>query len=326
MRRREFITLLTAGAAYWPLASRGQQKNVPLVGILSAQSRSSEAAMLAEWEKALNETGYVSDQNVTFDYRFADGQSDQLPMLAADLVRRKVAVLVANTTPPALAAKAATTTTPIVFVTGVDPVEVGLVASFNRPGANVTGVTFLSNKLVAKRLELLAALVPTGAPIGMLAHTNNPNTATDVKDALSAAIALGRTLYVERVASLSELDGAVTTLLQKQVRALFIAPQADFRIWQQQILTLAERNALPTSFSNSDFVVAGGLMSYGPNQIESYRQAGIYTGLILKGEKPADLPVLVSTNFTLAINLKTAKALGLSIPPSMLALSTMLIE
>jgi putative ABC transport system substrate-binding protein len=326
MRRREFITFITAGAASWPLASRGQQINLPLVGILSAQSRSSEAALLAEWEKALNETGYVSDRNITFDYRFADGQSERLQMLAADLVRRKVAVLVANTTPPALAAKAATTTTPIVFVTGADPVEVGLVASFNRPGANVTGVTFLSNKLVAKRLELLAALVPAGAPIGLLAHTNNPNTTTDVKDALSASVVLGRTLYVERVASLSELDGAVTTLLQQQVRALFIAPQADFRIWWQQILTLAERNALPTSFSNSDFVVAGGLMSYGPNQIESYRQAGIYTGLILKGEKPAELPVLVSTNFTFAINLKTAKALGLSIPPSMLALSTLLIE
>jgi putative ABC transport system substrate-binding protein len=233
---------------------------------------------------------------------------------------------VANTTPPALAAKAATTTIPIVFVTGVDPVEVGLVASFNKPGANVTGVTFLSNKLVAKRLELLAALVSPTAPIGMVAHTRNPNTVADVRDALAAATALGRTLYVEKVANLSELDAAVTALIQQRVGALFVAPQADFRIWQQQILALAARNALPTSFSNSDFVVAGGLMSYGPNQIESYREAGTYTARILKGEKPAELPVLISTMFNFAINVKTAKALGLTIPPSMLALTTMLIE
>jgi putative tryptophan/tyrosine transport system substrate-binding protein len=246
--------------------------------------------------------------------------------LVADLVQRQVAVLVANTTPPALAAKAATTTIPVVFMTGVDPVEVGLVASFNRPGANVTGVTFLSNKLVAKRLELLAALVSPPAPIGMLAHTRNPNTVADVRDALAAAAALGRTLHVERVASLSELDAAVIALVQQRIAALFVAPQADFRIWQQQILALAERNALPTSFSNSDFVVAGGLMSYGPNQVESYREAGIYTGRILRGEKPAELPVLVSTKFNFAINLKTAKALGLTIPPTMLALTTMFVE
>jgi len=326
MRRREFITLLSGVAASWPLASRAQQQSLPVVGILSAQSQQSEATLLAEWEKALNETGYVSGRNVLFEYRFADGQSDRLPMLAAELVQRGVAVLVANTTPPAIAAKAATTTIPIVFMTGVDPVEVGLVASFNRPGANVTGVTFLSNKLVAKRLELLATLISPAAAIGMLAHTNNPNTVADVRDALAAAAALGRTLHVERVASLSELDAAVTALVQQRVGALFVAPQADFRIWQQQILALAKRNALPTSFSNSDFVIAGGLMSYGPNQTESYREAGIYTGRILKGEKPGELPVLVSTKFNFAINVNTAKALDLTIPPSMLALTTMLIE
>ncbi|MGA9051073.1 MAG: ABC transporter substrate-binding protein [Pseudolabrys sp.] len=326
MRRREFITLVSGAAASCALAARAQQQTIPVVGILSAQSQQSEAALLVEWEKALVDTGYVSGRNILFEYRFADGQGDRLPMLAANLVQRKVAVLVANTTPPALAAKAATTTIPIVFVTGVDPVEVGLVASFNRPGANVTGVTFLSNKLVAKRLELLAALISPAAPIGMLAHTNNPNTIADVRDALAAATVLGRTLYVERVASLSELDAAVTALVQQRIAALFVAPQADFRNWQQQILALAERNALPTSFSNSDFVVAGGLMSYGPNQIESYREAGIYTGRILKGERPAELLVLVSTKFNFAINLKTAKLLGLTIPPSMLALTTTLIE
>ena len=207
-------------------------------------------------------------------------------------------------------------------MTGVDPVEVGLVASFNRPGANVTGVTFLSNKLVAKRMELLATLVPGPGPIGMLAHTRNPNTATDVRDALATAATLGRTLHVERVASAGDLDAAVSTLLQKRIAALFIAPQADFRIWRQQILALAERHALPTSFSSNDYVRAGGLMSYGPNQLNSYREAGNYTARILKGAKPAELPVLVSTTYDFTINLKTAKALGLTISPTVLALAT----
>jgi len=246
MRRREFIKLLGSGAA-WPIMASAQQRSMPVVGILSSQSQESEAALLTEWRKGLDDTGYVGGRNVLFEYRFADGQNDRLPMLAADLVRRQVAVLVANTTPPALAAKAATTTIPIVFMTGVDPVEVGFVASFNRPGANVTGVTFLSNKLVAKRLELLATLVPGAEPIGMLAHSRNPNTVADVKDALAAAAVLGRTLFVERVANPTEVDAAVTALVQRRIVALFVAPQADFRNWQQQILGLAERHALPTS-------------------------------------------------------------------------------
>lgn len=326
MKRREFTTLLGGAAVAWPLAVRAQQASVPVVGVLSGQSQESEAAVLAEWRKALSDTGYVGGRNVTFEYRFADGQGDRLPDLAADLVRRQVTVLVANTTAPALAAKAATATIPIVFVTGVDPVEMGLVASFNRPGANVTGVTFLSNKLVAKRMELLAGLVSGAAPIGMLAHTRNPNTVADVRNALAAAAALGRTLHVERVASPNDVGAAVAALVQQRVAALFVAPQAEFRIWQQQILALAERHALPTSFSNRDFVIAGGLMSYGPNQIDSYREAGIYTGRILKGEKPTELPVLVSTMFDFAINLKTAKSLGLTISPTMLALTTVVIE
>ena len=327
MKRREFLTLLVSGAAVaCPLPVSGQQAAMPVVGVLSSQSQDSEAAVLAAWHQALNETGYVGGRNVALEYRFADGHAERLPMFATDLVRRQVTVLMANTTPPAFAAKAATATIPIVFVTGVDPVEVGLVASFNRPGANVTGVTFLSNKLVAKRLELLAALVSGAAPIGMLAHTRNPNTASDVRDALATAAALGRTLHVERVASASDLDTAVAALVKQGIAALFVAPQADFRLWRQLILALAERHALPTSFSNSDFVVAGGLMSYGPRQIDSYREAGIYTGRILKGEKPAELPVQVSTKFDFAINLKTAKALGLTIPPTMLALATEVIE
>jgi putative ABC transport system substrate-binding protein len=286
-----------------------------VVGVLSSQSQDSEATVLAAWRQGLSEAGYDDGRNVTFEYRYADGQGDRLPTLAAELVRRQVRVLVANTTPPAFAAKAATATIPVVFVTGVDPVEVGLVASFNRPGANVTGVP-----------ELLAALVSGTAPIGMLAHARNPNTATDVRDALATAASLGRTLHVETVASASDVDPAVAALVQQRVTALFIAPQADFRFWRHQILALAERHALATSFSNSDFVVAGGLMSYGPDQVDSYREAGKYTGRILKGEKPAGLPVLVSTKFDFALNLKTAKSLGLTVPPTMLALATAVIE
>jgi ABC-type uncharacterized transport system substrate-binding protein len=326
MKRRAFITLLGGAAAAWPLVAPAQQPAVPVVGVLSSQSQDSEATVLAAWRQGLSEAGYDDGRNVTFEYRYADGQGDRLPTLAAELVRRQVRVLVANTTPPAFAAKAATATIPVVFVTGVDPVEVGLVASFNRPGANVTGVTFLSNKLVAKRLEPLAALVSGTAPIGMLAHARNPNTATDVRDALATAASLGRTLHVETVASASDVDPAVPALVQQRVTALFIAPQADFRFWRHQILALAERHALATSFSNSDFVVAGGLMSYGPDQVDSYREAGKYTGRILKGEKPAGLPVLVSTKFDFALNLKTAKSLGLTVPPTMLALATAVIE
>jgi putative ABC transport system substrate-binding protein len=326
MKRRAFITLLGGAAAAWPLVAPAQQPAVPVVGVLSSQSQDSEATVLAAWRQGLSEAGYDDGRNVTFEYRYADGQGDRLPTLAAELVRRQVRVLVANTTPPAFAAKAATATIPVVFVTGVDPVEVGLVASFNRPGANVTGVTFLSNKLVAKRPELLAALVSGTAPIGMLAHARNPNTATDVRDALATAASLGRTLHVETVASASDVDPAVAALVQQRVTALFIAAQADFRFWRHQILALAERHALATSFSNSDFIVAGGLMSYGPDQVDSYREAGKYTGRILKGEKPAGLPVLVSTKFDFAINLKTAKSLGLTVPPTMLALATAVIE
>jgi putative ABC transport system substrate-binding protein len=326
IERRQFIKLVGGAVAVTPFCARAQQASVPAVGVLSAQSQTSEANVLAEWLKALAETGFTGGRNVAVEYRYADGQGAQLPMLAAELIAKKIAVLVANTTPPALAAKAATSTIPIVFVTGVDPVEAGLVTSFNRPGANVTGVTFMSNKLVAKRLELLATVVPGSAPIGMLAHSLNPNTVADVRDAQATMTTLGRTLLVERVASISDINAAVAKLVQSQVAGLFIAPQADFRIWQTQILGLAERYALPTSFSNRDFVVAGALMSYGPNQADSYREAGHYTGRILKGAKPADMPVLISTKFDFVINLKTARVLGLTIPPTMLALATTVIE
>jgi putative ABC transport system substrate-binding protein len=325
MRRRDFIKAIGGLAAASPLAARAQQA-IPVIGMLHSQTQASEAARMPAIERGLQEAGFVVGRNVAIEHRFAGGHNDRLPALAAELVQRKVNVIFANTTPPAYAAKAATTTIPIVFTTGVDPVEVGLVASMNRPAGNVTGVTFLSNKLVAKRLELLSAVTPAGAPIGMLAAQRNPNTETDVRDALAAAQALGRTLHVERVPPDGGVEVSLAALIQRRIGALFVAPQADFRMWRQQLVLLAARHALPTSFSSGDYVTAGGLMSYGPDQVDSYREAGIYTGRILKGEKPADLPVLVAAKFEFAINLNTAKALGLTIPPSMLALTTSVVE
>jgi putative ABC transport system substrate-binding protein len=326
MRRRDLITLLGGAAMAYPLVVRAQQPSMPVIGVLSSQTSNSEATRLAAFHQGLKETGFVEGQNAAIEYRFADGNSDRLPMLAAELVRRQVNVLVANTTPPALAAKAATATIPIVFVTGVDPVELGLVASFNRPGANVTGVTFLVNKLVAKRLELLCELVPRSAPVGMLADQHNPNLETDVRDALAAADVLGRTLHVAKVVSENDIEAAFAALVEERVAAVFVAPHANFRIWRRQVIELAARHALPASFSSSDYVTAGGLMSYGPDQFDSYREAGVYAGRILKGEKPAELPVMQATKFEFVINLKTAKALGLTIPRTMLVLATEVVE
>jgi ABC-type uncharacterized transport system substrate-binding protein len=231
VRRREFITVVGA-AAMCTLNAQAQQRGMPVIGILHSQTQGSEAARLAAIEQGLKESGLGIGRNVTIEHRFADGHTDRLPILAADLVRMQVDVILANTTPPAIAAKAATSTIPIVFVTGVDPVELGLVASFNRPGANVTGVTFLSNKLVAKRLELLSNLVPGSAAIGMLAAQLNPNTETDVRDALAAANVLGRILHVVKVSPDGDLDAAVAALVQQRVGSLFVAPQADVRIWR----------------------------------------------------------------------------------------------
>jgi putative tryptophan/tyrosine transport system substrate-binding protein len=323
--RRAFIAGLGSAAA-WPVVGRGQQPEVPVIGILSYQARESEASRLEAIRQGLQETGFVEGQNVRIELRFADGQRDRLSALAGELIAHRVAVLLANTTPPALAAKTATKTVPVVFVTGVDPIELDLVASLNRPGGNLTGVTFLSNKLVAKRLALLCEIVPPTAAIGMLAARHNPNTPTDVRDAQTAAAALGRTLHVMKVANANDIDAAIAELVRHGVAALFIAPQANFRDWQQQMLMLAVRHALPTSFSSGDFVVAGGLMSYGPDQHDSYRQAGVYVGRILKGEKPAELPVMQSTKFEIVLNRKTADAIGVTIPPTLFAIATQVIE
>ena len=326
MRRREFIKVIGVAAASWPLATRAQQLAMPVIGILHSQTQTSEVTRIEAIQQGLRQAGFVVGRNLAVEHRFADGHNDRLPLLAAELVRLQVNVIFANTTPPALAAKSATVTIPIVFLTGVDPVELGLVASLNRPGANVTGVTIWSNKLVAKRMALLSNLVPANAPIGMVAAQRNPNTEMDIKDALAAADTLGRILSVAKVKPEGDIDAAVAALIEQQVGALFVAPQADFRVWLQQLLTLAAHHALPTSFSSSDFVRAGGLMSYGPDQMDSYRQAGIYAARILKGEKPADLPVMLASKFEFVINRKTAAGLSLTIPPTVLALADEVIE
>ena len=251
---------------------------------------------------------------------------DRLPELAADLVHLPAAMIVATNTAAAIAAKAATTTIPIVFVLGADPVELRLVDSFNRPGANVTGMAFLINKLVGKRLELLSELVPGTNALAMLADANNPNAEADVRDAQSGAAALGRPLLVAKPMSSSELDGCISRLVQDGAAGLLIGPHANFRVWRDQLLELAARHKLPASYPSNDFVTAGGLMSYAPDPLDVYRQAGFYTGRILSGEKPADLPVMQPTKFEFAINMRTAKALGLDVPPTLLARADEVIE
>jgi putative tryptophan/tyrosine transport system substrate-binding protein len=325
MRRRDFIKIIAGSTVALPFAARAQQP-MPLIGALHMQTPDTEAPRLVAIRLGLKETGFIEGQNVAFEHRFAEGRNDRLPSLAADLVHRQVKVIVANTTPPALAAKAATLTIPIVFAFGADPVELGIVASFNRPGANITGVAFLVNKLVGKRLELLGEVLPRTVAIGMLSDPNNPNSATDVKETQAAAIALGRTLIVATAATQNELDSAYAALAQQRVGALFVAPHANFRIWQQSIVALSARYRLPSSYSTTDWAKAGGLMSYGTDLSDAYRQVGIYVGRILKGEKPAGMPVVQPTKFEFVINLKTAKALGLTIPPTLLTSATEVIE
>jgi putative tryptophan/tyrosine transport system substrate-binding protein len=326
VRRREFITLL-GGAAAWPLAARAQQPpTMPVIGLLNSATLESQVERLAAFQQGLKETGFVAGQNVTIDYRSAEGLTDQLPILARDLVRRQVSVMVATSTASALAAKRATETLPMVFLTGGDPVELGLVASLNRPGGNATGVSFLVNKLVAKRMELLSELAPGAVTLAMLVDPNNPNAEPDTKDAQMAADALGRKLLVVKAAAESELDGAFATLAQMQVANLFVAANVNFIAWRDQIMALAMRHGIAASYTTRDFVMAGGLMSYGPDQTEVFRQIGLYAGRVLKGAKPADMPVMQSAKFEFVINLRTAKAQALAIPPALLALADEVIE
>jgi putative ABC transport system substrate-binding protein len=328
IRRRDFITLLGGAAAVWPLAASAQQLAMPVIGLLNAGSPESIAVNKAAFLKGLKETGYVEGQNLVIDDRFADFRNERLPALAADLVRRRVNVIAAMGGGPAsvFAAKAATTTIPIVFANGGDPVGLGFVASLNRPGGNITGVSFLINALGSKRLELLHELAPTASAIGFMVDPTNPNTEPETIDMMAAASALGRKLQVVKASTEREVDAAFASLVEQRADALIVAAQAFFTSRGDQLLALTQRHALPAIYGNRQLVAAGGLMSYGTSIPDGYHQAGVYTGRILKGEKPADLPVMQATKFELVINLKTAKALGLTVSNQMQLLADEVIE
>jgi putative tryptophan/tyrosine transport system substrate-binding protein len=324
VKRRAFITLIGSAAA-WPLAARAQQPAMPW---FPAEHLLADAThLVVAFRQGLKETGYVEGENVAIEYRWAEGRLDRLPALFADLVRQQVALIVGNT-PSALAAKAATTTVPIVFATGSDPVIDGLVASLNRPGANATGVSFLAGVLGTKRLELLRQLVPKAATIAVLVDPgpNVPEAERELRDIQAAAHASGQELIVVEVRSDRDIEAAFATFARRGAGALFVGTSAFFNSRRERVAALAIRHALPASYVQSEFAAAGGLMSYGTSITDAYRLAGIYAGRILKGEKPADLPVQQSTKFEFVINLRTAKALGLEIPDKLLALADEVIE
>jgi putative tryptophan/tyrosine transport system substrate-binding protein len=327
MIRREFISLIGAAVA-WPLAARAQQPAMPVIGFLHSGSPGLFAYQLAAFNRGLKQTGYVEGQNVAIGYRWADGHYDRLPAMASDLVGRKVSVLAAGGgIPPALAAKAATTTIPIVFLMGSDPLKAGVVTSLNRPEGNVTGVSFLINSLGTKRVELLSQMVPRASTIGMLTNPTNPDVDIETRDAQAATQALGRQLLVVKASTENDFEAAFATLVKQGAGALAVAGDPFFAGKRlNQIVALAARNRMPAIYVIREYPAAGGLMSYGTNITDAGRQTGVYVGSILKGAKPADLPVIQSTKFELVLNLKTAKALGLDVPPSLLAVADEVIE
>jgi ABC-type uncharacterized transport system substrate-binding protein len=323
--RREFISLLGGAAAAWPLAARAQQPLMPVIGFLRSTSLAFSVPMVAAFRQGLTAAGFNEGQNVAIEYRFADNQLGRLPGLVAELISLPVTVIVANVA-AALAAKAATTTVPIVFATGSDPVVDGLVASLNRPGGNVTGVSFVSGLLGTKRLDMLRQLVPAAATMAMLVETDTLEARIERRDVELAAQALGQQLIIAPVSSEGEFDGAFTSIVGRGAKALLVGTGPFLTSNRERVVALAARHAIPAVYALREFVVVGGLMSYGASIAEAYRQAGIYAGRVLKGEKPADLPVMQSTKFELVINLKTAKALGLDVPTTLLTTADEVIE
>jgi putative tryptophan/tyrosine transport system substrate-binding protein len=326
VRRREFITLLGSAAVAWPDAAQAQQQQaMPVIGFLRSTPSAPFMHFVAAFQQGLKEEGFVEGQNVAIEYRWADNQLDRLPGLAAELVQRQVTVIVGNT-PAALAAKAATTTVPIVFVTGSDPVRDGLVASLNRPGGNVTGVSFLAGLTGTKLLELLRQVAPKATTIAVLVNPNSPETVAQRQDVQAAAQAIGQPVIILDVEGVRDIEAAFATFVERGAGALLIGTGPFMNSHRERLAALAAHYRLPAIFSLREFPEAGGLMSYGTSTTDGYRQAGNYVGRILKGEKPGDLPVMLPTKFEFVINLKTAKALGLEIPDRLLALADEVIE
>ncbi|MBW8902679.1 MAG: ABC transporter substrate-binding protein [Bradyrhizobium sp.] len=324
MRRRDFLGLV-GGAATWPASALAQQSAMPVIGFLRATSAADAANLVTAFRQGLTGAGFVEGQNIAIEYRFADGQLDRFPGLVADLIRRQAAVIVGHGQ-PALIAKAATTTTPIVFVVGDDPVRVGLVANLNRPGGNVTGVTFIATDATTKRLGLLHELVPQAAVIAVLLDPNLPDTDGELRSVEAAGKALGRRVLVVKAAAAHELDAAFATIAQASAGALHVGSGPLFTSQRQRLVVLSARHGLPSSYPDREYVAAGGLLSYGSNQADAYRRAGIYVARILRGEKPSDLPVEQPTRFELVINLGTAKTLRLTVPNSMQLLADEVID